>query len=303
MFVQSEEFVEAHGGGKYDLAIYGQESNPTTWKLCQMNLAIRGIEGDLGPSNADSFFNDLHKDLKADYILANPPFNMKAWGGDQLQQDVRWAYGAPPKNNANFAWIQHILHHLSPNGRAGFVLANGSMSSQTSGEGEIRKALVEADLVDCMVSLPGQLFYTTQIPVCLWFLTRNKGNGWGRDRRGEVLFIDAREMGTMISRTQRELTENDIEKISGTYHSWAGQHDSRSYKDVAGFCKNTILEEISKHNHVLTPGRYVGVANHDQDDVDFSRKFHDLQIELNNQFDISRQLENKIRTSLQGMIE
>jgi type I restriction enzyme M protein len=214
MFVSSEAFVEAHGGRIGDIAIYGQESNPTTWRLCKMNLAIRGIEGNIGPHAADSFLNDLHKDLRADFILANPPFNMKEWGGDQLQKDVRWKYGLPPKRNANFAWMQHMIHHLAPSGMLALVLANGSMSSGTGGEGEIRKAIVEADLVDCMVALPGQLFYTTQIPVCLWFLARNKNNGRHRDRRGEALFIDARQMGEMVDRTHRELTQEDIEKIA-----------------------------------------------------------------------------------------
>ena len=224
MFVQSEKFVEAHGGRIGDLAVYGQESNPNTWKLAKMNLAIRGIEGDLGKEPNDSFLRDLHPDLKADFILANPPFNMSDWGGAGLREDKRWKYGAPPAGNANFAWVQHFIHHLSPTGMAGFVLANGSMSSNTSGEGEIRKAIIEADLVDCMVALPGQLFYSTQIPVCLWFLTRSKGRSatrpGERDRRGETLFIDARKLGTLTDRVHRDLSEEDIEKIAGTYHAW-----------------------------------------------------------------------------------
>ena len=243
MFVQSERFVEEHGGGKGDIAIYGQESNPTTWRLAKMNLAIRGLEGDLGPHNADTFHDDLHKDLKADFILANPPFNVSDWGGDRLRDDVRWKYGAPPAGNANFAWVQHMVHHLAPQGVAGFVLANGSMSSQQSGEGEIRKQLVEADLVDCMIALPGQLFYTTQIPVCLWFLARDKSDGPGsggrcRDRRGETLFIDARQMGALVDRTHKELSDEDIARIAGTYHAWRGEPGTSGYADVPGFCKS-----------------------------------------------------------------
>src|SRR5919206_915913 len=222
MFVMSEKFVEAHGGRVGDISIYGQESNPTTWRLCRMNLAIRGIEGNLGPEHADTFHRDLHPDLKADYVLANPPFNDSDWRGDLLKTDKRWAYGVPPAGNANFAWVQHFIHHLAPTGLAGFVLANGSMSSNQSGEGDIRKAIIEADLVDCMVAMPGQLFYSTPIPVCLWFLTRDKRNGRFRDRRGHTLFIDARKLGTMVDRTHRELTEDDVRKIAGTYHCWRG---------------------------------------------------------------------------------
>src|SRR5690349_9468758 len=280
MFVQSEKFVKAHGGKIGDISIYGQESNPNTFKLAKMNLAIRGIEGDLGKQPADSFHNDQHPDLKADFVLANPPFNMSDWGGDSLREDKRWKYGKPPVGNANFAWVQHFIHHLSPNGTAGFVLANGSMSSNTSGEGEIRKAIVEDDLVDCMVALPGQLFYSTQIQVCLWFLSRSKAARviphhdknelpeCLRERRGETLFIDARKMGRMIDRVQRELTEEDINKIAATYHTWqldfgalVEQADKRGivldppspYSDALGFCKSAQLEEIRAHGHVLTP--------------------------------------------------
>src|SRR3990172_3767939 len=241
MFVQSEKFVEAHGGKVDDIAVYGQESNPTTWKLAKMNLAIRGITCDLGKENADSFHRDLHPDLKADFILANSPFNMSDWGGDRLREDKRWKYGVPPVTNANYAWIQHYIHHLAPNGMAGFVMANGSMSSNTSGEGEIRKALVEADLVDCMVALPGQLFFSTQIPVCLWFLARNKNDGKSRNRKGETLFIDARKMGVLIDRVHRDLTEEDIAKIADTYHAWKSDLPPNpspkrrgEYEDVAG---------------------------------------------------------------------
>ncbi len=226
MFVQSEKFVEAHGGRVNDIAVYGQESNYTTWRLAQMNLAIRGIEANLGSEQADSFHRDLHPDLKADYVLANPPFNDSDWGGDRLREDARWQYGVPPAGNANYAWVQHFIHHLAPHGLAGFVLANGSMSTSQSGEGEIRKAIIEADLVDCMVALPGQLFYSTQIPVCLWFIARSKKNGRFRDRRGQTLFIDARQMGTLIDRVHRDLTAEDVERIAGTYHAWRGDADA-----------------------------------------------------------------------------
>src|SRR3989440_10648452 len=247
MFVQSEKFVQAHGGRLRDLSIYGQESNATTWRLAKMNLAIRKIDANLGAHNADSFHDDLHKDLKADYILANPPFNDSDWGGDRLREDVRWKYGTPPVGNANFAWVEDFIHHLAPSGVAGFVLANGSMSSNQSNEGEIRKAIIEADLVDCMISLPGQLFYSTQIPVCLWFLARNKKNGRFKDRRGQTLFIDARKLGTMTDRVHRELLDADIVKIAGTYHAWRGDKNAGEYADVRGFCKRATLEDIRKH--------------------------------------------------------
>ena len=285
MFVQSEKFVEAHGGKIGDISIYGQESNPTTWKLCKMNLAIRGIDGNIGQRNADSFRSDLHKDLKADYILANPPFNVSDWGGQHLREDSRWIYGTPPVGNANYAWIQQIISHLAPNGIAGFVLANGSMSSNQSGEGDIRKALIEADLVDCMVALPGQLFYNTQIPACLWFLTRNKGKsplaplgkgGTGmRQRKGETLFIDARKLGLLIDRVHRELTEEEITRIADTYHNWRGSGDGM-YEDVPGFCKGATIEEIRGHGYVLTPGRYVGAEETDDDDEPFTEKMERL---------------------------
>jgi type I restriction enzyme M protein len=249
MFVQSERFVEAHGGRIGDISIYGQESNPTTWKLAKMNLAIRGIDANLGPEPADSFHRDLHKDLKADYVLANPPFNDSDWGGERLKEDVRWQnYGRPPASNANFAWVQHFIHHLAPTGLAGFVLANGSMSSNTSGEGEIRRKIVEADLVDCMVALPPQLFYATQIPVCLWFLARDKRNGRFRDRRGETLFIDARKMGYLVDRSHRELSDDDIARIAASYHAWRGESDADgydAYADVPGFCKSASKNEIA----------------------------------------------------------
>jgi type I restriction enzyme M protein len=300
MFVQSEKFVEAHGGRIGDISIYGQESNPTTWKLCKMNLAIRGIDCNLGSSNGDSFRNNLHKDLKADFILANPPFNMSAWGGEGLTEDHRWRYGTPSAGNANYAWIQHIISHLAPNGHAGFVLANGSMSSNQSGEGEIRKAIVDADLVDCMVALPGQLFYNTQIPACLWFLTRNKTGG---GRTGETLFIDARKMGVLIDRVHRELTEEEISRITKTYHDWRGgtSLETSPYKDVAGFCKSATWEEIKGHGYVLTPGRYVGAEEVEDDDEPFAEKMERLVSQLEVQFSESARLEKEIRQNLRGL--
>ncbi|MBC7232149.1 MAG: N-6 DNA methylase [Chloroflexi bacterium] len=270
MFVQSVAFIRAHSTGngnggraKADISIYGQESNYTTWRLAKMNLAIRGIDGQI--AHGDTFHNDRFPDLKADFILANPPFNVSDWGGDRLRGDQRWKYGVPPAGNANFAWVQHIVHHLAPAGVAGFVLANGSMSSNQSGEGEIRKNLIEADLVDCMVALPGQLFYSTQIPACLWFLARDRKNGKFRDRRGHVLFIDARKLGRMVDRTHRELTDEDITRIARTYHAWRGEKEAGEYKDVPGFCKSATLEEVRKHGHVLTPGRYVGAEAQEDD--------------------------------------
>jgi len=302
MFVQSEKFVEAHGGHLGDISIYGQESNHTTWRLAKMNLAIRGIDANLGAENADSFHRDLQKDLKADYVLANPPFNDSDWGGDRLKDDVRWKYGTPPKGNANFAWVQHFIHHLAPNGMAGFVLANGSMSSNQSGEGEIRKNIIEADLVDCMVALPGQLFYSTQIPVCLWFITRDKKNGHFRDRSGETLFVDARKLGTMIDRVHRELTEEDISKIADTYHAWRGDEDSdQEYEDVPGFCKAATIEDIREHNHILTPGRYVGAAEVEEDDEPFEDKMARLITELREQMEESAELDKTILSNLEEL--
>jgi type I restriction enzyme M protein len=301
MFVQSEKFVLAHGGRVDDIAIYGQESNPTTWRLCQMNLAIRGIHGNLGPHHADTFRHDLHKDLKADFILANPPFNISDWGGEQLREDQRWKYGVPPAGNANYAWVQHIVHHLAPSGVAGFVLANGSMSSNSSGEGEIRKALVDADLVDCMIALPGQLFFTTQIPVCLWFLTRSKSNGKFRDRRKHTLFIDARKLGTLTDRIHREMTDTDIARIAKTYHAWRGEKDAGKYEDIAGFCKSATADEIVGHGHVLTPGRYVVAAEVEDDGEPFEEKMKRLTGQLAEQFSESAKLEKAIRSNLKGL--
>lgn len=301
MFVQSEKFVEAHGGRIGDIAIYGQESNPTTWRLAKMNLAIRGIDCDLGAENADSLRRDLHKDLKADYVLANPPFNDSDWGGEHLRQDVRWKYGTPPTGNANFAWVQHFIHHLAPDGIAGFVLANGSMSSNQSGEGEIRKAIIEAGLVDCMVALPGQLFYSPQIPVCLWFLARNKHDKRFRSRPGETLFIDARKLGVLIDRVHRELTDEEIARVAGTYHAWRGDKGAGKYKDVPGFCKSAKTAEIAEHGYVLTPGRYVGAEEVEDDDEPFDDKMKRLTATLYEQFAESRKLEKAIRSNLEGL--
>ena len=299
MFVQSERFVERHGGRRGDLAIYGQESNATTWRLAMMNLAIRGIDADLGGLNADSFFNDLHKDLRADFLLANPPFNMSDWGGDRLREDARWKYGAPPVNNANYAWIQHFIHHLAPRGVAGFVMANGSMSTSTTSEGEIRKNIIEADLVDCMIAMPGQLFYTTQIPVCLWFLARNKKNGKFRDRRGETLFIDARNMGTLVDRVHKDFSDEEIGKIAGTYHAWRGEKKAGKYEDVAGFSKSATVDEIREHGYVLTPGRYVGAAEIEDDGVPFEEKMAELSATLYKQFAEADRLEAVIKRNLE----
>ncbi|HPN94699.1 MAG TPA: class I SAM-dependent DNA methyltransferase [bacterium] len=302
MFVQSEKFVEAHGGKIGDISIYGQESNHTTWRLAKMNLAIRGIDGNLGKEHADSFHRDLHPDLKADFVLANPPFNDSDWRGDLLKDDKRWKYGMPPPGNANYAWVQHFIHHLAPNGLAGFVLANGSMSSNQSGEGEIRKTIIEADLVDCMIALPGQLFYSTQIPVCLWFIARSKRNGRFRDRRGETLFIDARKLGAMIDRVHRELTDADIARIADTYHAWNGDKSCKAkYKDTPGFCKAATLDDIRSHGHILTPGRYVGAAEVEEDDEPFEEKMKRLTEALDGQFKESARLEKTIRANLKGI--
>ena len=372
MFVSSEKFIEAHSGKLGDISIYGQESNYTTWRLAKMNLAIRGIDAQI--AHGDTFHNDRHPDLKADYVLANPPFNDSDWRGDLLKDDPRWVYGTPPAGNANYAWVQHFIHHLAPTGMAGFVLANGSMSSNQSGEGEIRKAIIEADLVDCMVALPGQLFYSTQIPVCLWFLRRDKrrlpsptGRGAGgegvRDRRGETLFIDARKLGTMVDRTHRELTDADLAKIAGTYHAWRGDppesrhsgeacpgmleaggrnpaakesrhsresanpaakesrhsresgnpvscNESRhsraggnpvSYEDIPGFCKSATLDDIRKHGHVLTPGRYVGAEAVEDDGEPFADKMQRLAATLREQQKEAAKLDVAIAANLQHL--
>jgi type I restriction enzyme M protein len=299
MFVQSEKFVEAHRGTIGDISIYGQESNYTTWRLAKMNLAIRGVDAKI--DHGDAFHNDRHPDLRADFVLANPPFNDSDWRGELLRDDKRWAYGVPPAGNANFAWVQHFVHHLAPKGIAGFVLANGSMSSNQSGEGEIRKNIVEADLVDCMVALPGQLFYSTQIPVCLWFLARDKRNGRFRDRRGETLFIDARKMGTLVDRVRRELTDDDIAKIAGTYHAWRGDKGSGDYADTPGFCMAAKLEDIRKHGHVLTPGRYVGAEAVEDDGEPFEEKMKRLTATLREQQAEGAKLDAAIAANLKEL--
>lgn len=299
MFVQSEKFVQEHGGRIGDIAIYGQESNYVTWRLAKMNLAVRGIDSDIRWNNEGSFHKDELRDLKADYILANPPFNISDWGGDRLREDVRWRFGAPPVGNANYAWLQHIVHHLAPNGTAGVVLANGSMSSTQSGEGDIRREMVEKDVVDCMVALPGQLFYSTQIPACLWFLARNKnpGNGW-RDRRGEVLFINAHKMGALVDRTRRELSDSDVELIAATYHSWRGEPNTKVYEDVPGFCKTVKLDAIRHHGHVLTPGRYVGATESNESERDFQSTFSALRDKLNEQLNLASEINERIQKSI-----
>jgi len=332
MFVQSVEFIRAHAKGnghggntgakaKADISIYGQESNYTTWRLARMNLAIRGIDsGQI--AQGDTFHNDRHPDLKADFILANPPFNISDWGGERLRDDKRWQYGVPPAGNANFAWVQHIVHHLAPAGVAGFVLANGSMSSNQSGEGEIRKSLIEADLVDCMVALPGQLFYSTQIPACLWFLRRDKkrlplplageGGGEGTDRRGHILFIDARKLGRMADRTHKELTDEDIARIADTYHAWRGTSSSPlplgegkgeggDYADIPGFCKSAPLDEVRKHGHVLTPGRYVGAEAQEDDGEPFEEKMQRLTAALREQQAEAAKLDAAIAANLREL--
>ena len=298
MFVQSEKFVEGHGGRIGDIAIYGQESNYTTWRLAKMNLAVRGIDADIRWNNEGSFHKDELKDLRFDYILANPPFNISDWGGDRLREDGRWKYGVPPVGNANYAWLQHILFHLSPAGTAGVVLANGSMSSMQSGEGDIRRAMVDGDVVDCMIALPGQLFYSTQIPACLWFLSRNKANHGFRDRRGEILFIDARKLGHLVDRTRCEFSDESIAKIATTYHVWRGEKDAEEYRDIPGFCKAATLEEIKAHNYILTPGRYVGATEIDADDVPFETRFAPLQAKLDEQFAQAHTLAAAISTKL-----
>lgn len=303
MFVQSEKFVEDHQGRIGDIAIYGQESNYTTWRLCKMNLAVRGIESDIRWNSEGSFHKNELPDLRANFILANPPFNISDWGGDRLREDGRWKFGVPPTGNANYAWLQHIWHHLAPTGTAGVVLANGSMSSQQSGEGEIRRAMIDGDAIDCMIALPGQLFYSTQIPACLWFLAKDKSNGIARDkklrdRRGEILFIDARKLGYMVDRTRREFSAEDVAQIADTYHRW---REGIGYEDVAGFCKSASLEDIRGHNYVLTPGRYVGAAAAEEDDVPFEERMAELTAKLGEQFKESARLEASIRENLGGL--
>ncbi|PKM31585.1 MAG: restriction endonuclease subunit M [Gammaproteobacteria bacterium HGW-Gammaproteobacteria-11] len=301
MFVQSEKFIEAHGGKLGDVSIYGQEANPTTWRLAAMNLAIRGIDFNLGKEPADTFIRNQHSDLRADFVLANPPFNISDWWHGSLEGDPRWVYGTPPQGNANYAWLQHMLYHLKPNGRAGIVLANGSMSSSQNSEGDIRKAMVEADVVEVMVALPGQLFFNTQIPACLWFLTRQK-----TARPGEVLFIDARKLGTSVSRVQIELTDTDIERIAQTVANWRGEPldvggEIADYQDIAGFCRSVKLVEIAEHGHVLTPGRYVGAEEVEDDDEAFAEKMQRLTQQLGEQMQKGAELDQLIRQKLGGL--
>lgn len=291
MFVQSAQFVERHAGNINDIAIYGQESNPTTWKMATMNLAIRGIDANLGKFNADTFFNDLHKNERFDFVLANPPFNMKEWGGDQLKEDSRWEYGIPPESNANFAWVQHMVHHLNRTGRMGMVLANGSLSSQSGTEGDIRKALVEADLVEGVVAMPDKLFYSTGIPVSLWIISKAKA------QTGKVLFVDAREMGTMVSRKLREFKDEDIAKIASTFDSFrAGELDNEK-----GFCAVAEIEEIAKQDYILTPGRYVGIADVEDDGEPFEEKMARLTSEIAKCFEESNRLQEQIKKNLEAI--
>ncbi|MEW6526354.1 MAG: class I SAM-dependent DNA methyltransferase [Spirochaetota bacterium] len=296
MFVQSEKFVMSHQGRINDISIYGQESNQTTWRLCKMNLAIRGIDSSQVLWNSEgSFLNDAHKDLKADFVIANPPFNDSDWGGELLRKDARWQYGVPPTGNANYAWIQHFIYHLAPSGVAGFVLAKGSLTSKSSGEGEIRKALIEARLVDCIVNLPPKLFLNTQIPACLWFVSRNKANGKFRNRRDEILFIDARNLGHLINRRTREFSKEDIEKIASTYHNW--RNPNGKYQDIKGFCCSVNIERVRELDYVLTPGRYVGLPD-DEDDFEFNERFTKLKAEFEEQLKEEARLNQLILENL-----
>jgi type I restriction enzyme M protein len=307
MFVQADRFITAHGGVRNDISVFGQEMNPTTWRLAKMNLALRGIDANLGPQWGDSFANDLHPDLRADFVIANPPFNISNWGGESLRDDPRWTHGIPPVGNANYAWILHMLHHLAPTGTMATVLANGSLSTKTSGEGEIRKNLVEADLVECIVAMPGQLFYSAQIPVCLWFLTKDKtdrtvtSERTQRNRKGEVLFIDARQMGHMVTRTVKEFTDEDIARIADTYHAWRGEPDVTDYADTPGFCASVNLDTIRGHDHVLTPGRYVGSEEVEGDGEDLDVKIARLSTQLRLGFEARLDLQQAVLKSLERL--
>lgn len=300
MFVESADFVKAHGGKRSDISVYGQEYTDTTWRLAKMNLALRGIEADLGEKSDDSFTRDLHPDLRADYVIANPPFNISDWWDPKLADDPRWKYGTPPQGNANFAWVQHFIYHLSPRGTAGFVLANGSLSSKTGGEGDIRERLVQADLVDCIVAMPDKLFFNTGIPVSLWFVSKDRHGNGHRKRQGEVLFIDARKLGTMVTRKLRELDDTDIAQIADTYHSWRN-HDG-GYEDVPGFARAASLDEIKHHGFVLTPGRYVGSEEIEADDEPIGQRVARLTQQLYAEFDRGRELEGQVRQRLEGLI-
>ncbi len=300
MFIMSEKFAESHQGNIDDISIFGQESNQTTYRLCRMNLAIRGIDGSQVKWNTEgSFLNDLHKDLKADFVLANPPFNDSDWSGQLLQNDPRWQYGTPPASNANYAWLQHMIYHLSPKGVMACDLANGSLSSQTNNEGEIRKALIENDLVDCIIALPKQLFYNTGIPACIWFISRKRAGNGDRKRTGEILFIDASEVGFMADRTHREFTDEDIAKIANTYHEW--RKCDGKYEDIKGFCKSANIEEITKHNFVLTPGRYVGIKDEKDDGIPFEEKIAGLTSKLSEQMKKEKELDEEIKKQLKNL--
>ena len=300
MFVQSDKFVQEHQGKIGDLSVYGEESNPTTWKLAKMNLAIRGIDNNLGPHQGDTFSNDLHKGERFDYILANPPFNVKRWGGDKLKEDARWKYGVPPKGNANYAWIEHIISKLAPDGKAGFVLANGALSTSTGAEAAIRQAILEDDKIDAIVALQSQMFYSTGIPVSLWFIDMNKESTDERSRKGETLFIDARNLGEMVDRTHRAFKAEDVKKIADTYHAYRGTND-QEYQDVAGFCKVATLNEIAKNDYVLTPGRYVGLAKQEDDGEPYEVKMKRLTSELKEQFEESNKLQAQIKDVLKEL--
>ncbi len=299
MLVQSEKFVEEKSGEINDISVYAQESNPTTWRLCKMNLAIRGIEGNIGKHHGDSFHNDLHKKLKADFVLANPPFNISDWGGEKLTEDSRWKYGMPPLGNANYAWLQHMIHHLNPNGVAGIVLANGSLSSTTCSEKEIRRKIIEDDLIDCIVAMPPNLFFTTGIPVCLWILNKNKSNLNFRKRKNETLFIDVRNLGVMKTRKNRILEEKDMDKIANIYHEW--KKNDGKYEDVKGLCKGSNIEEIKSHNYILTPGRYVGVEDIEEVGESFEVNMTALTGKLSEQFKRSKELEEEIKGHLERL--
>lgn len=307
MFVQADRFVKAHGGVRNDIAIYGQEQNPTTWRLAKMNLALRGIDANLGPEWGDSFTNDLHPDLKADFVIANPPFNIKNWGSESLTDDVRWKYGKPPANNANFAWVQHMLHHLAPTGSMSTILSNGSLTSSTSNEGQIRQKLLEEDLVECIVALPGQLFFTTTIPVCIWFLTKDKSDRKvgseraQRNRKGEILFIDASSLGELVDRTTRVLTTEEISRISDTFHSWRGEQESGQYADVPGFCRSVVLSDLENSGFNLSPTRHVGLAPLDADDEPLGEKIIRLQSEIESGFTDRSDLQSRVLTALKGL--
>jgi type I restriction enzyme M protein len=299
LFVQSAEFVKAHGGRARQISILGQENNQATWRICKMNLAIHGLSGDV--RLGDSLLDDKHPGVRADFVVANPPFNMKKWGAASVAKDARWTYGEPPDSNANYAWIQHFIHHLAPDGRTVFVMANGSLTSNTRGEGEIRRKIVEADLVDCIVALPGQLFFTTPIPVCLWFIDRNKASSGERDRRGETLFIDARSMGQKISRTQIELTDAEVGCIADAYHAWRGHPDVGEYADEPGFCKAATLAEIEQAGFALTPGRFVGAAVEGEDEAAFGERMGELIAQIREDFAENERLTAEVKRSLRAL--